>query len=415
MYNINTNIVTASKLIDRALEVADIANTDFLSYNEKIDYLNSSWKSVYQNIIQYNLNVFTVETNLIGSAGVYQLPWDCYQLKSVKNPITGIEIPRKADSESIFGSTYEIVNNTIRLGPSIGPVTITYWRKPFFLSVPDKTIITEYSSKIDEVLSVCKDALFVVDRATHSKYSIISLLTESRLEIPINPDNSYTGFILGNNFIIAKYFENLTEKYDILDFSADVIYVGNFSADYVVRADDGVVYFGNRDEEDETLVHFIYPTGESVMDIHFKEVPTSVICIDGLFYPVPNDAMPVGIFDDRPAFTTPRKLHLINESFDRSKDIVEEITIPTIGTLVCTKYGFVGFDGKLYSNVPDTELNFPNNIYYDCIAYDLAVRFLCKMNADSSGVENLNKSAWSLLTSSIDQSADFQRIKLVRR
>ena len=129
MYNINTNIVTASKLIDRALEVADIANTDFLSYNEKIDYLNSSWKSVYQNIIQYNLNVFTVETNLIGSAGVYQLPWDCYQLKSVKNPITGIEIPRKADSESIFGSTYEIVNNTIRLGPSIGPVTITYWNK----------------------------------------------------------------------------------------------------------------------------------------------------------------------------------------------------------------------------------------------------------------------------------------------
>jgi hypothetical protein len=417
MESINSNIVTASKLIRRAMQIADVANTDFLNYEEKIDYLNATFKNVYQNIIQYNLNVFTVEANLIGSAGVYQLPWDCYQLKSVKNPYTGVEIPRKADSESMFGSTYEIVNNTIRLGPSVGPVTITYWRKPFFLSVPNKTIDTIWKKKDSEVISSCKDTVLVKDRATNV-YSLINLLTDSKIDLPISPDNTYTQFILGNNFIIAKFFEELTEKYNILDFEGNVVHTADYNADYIIKGDDGMVYFGKTDEEDSTLVHFTYPDGITVMDVHFPETPVQIVCIDGSFYPLNFDGgwvAPIGLFDGRPAFTTARKLHLINEAFDRSKDIVEDVSVPCIGQVICTKYGFLTFDGKLYSNVPDTELNFPNNIYYDCIAYDLAVRFLCKMNADSTGVEALNQNAWTQLTSSIDQSADYPRIKLVRR
>ena len=414
MADVNSNVVTASKLIRRAMQIADVANTDFLNYEECIDYLNATFKNVYQNIIQYNLNVFTVEANLIGSAGVYQLPWDCYQLKSVKNPYTGIEIPRKADSESMFGSTYEIVNNTIRLGPSVGPISITYWRKPFFLSVPDKTLETIWHKKDSEILSVCKDTVLVKDRTTNV-YSLVNLLTDSRLELPISPDNNYTGFLLGNNFIVGKFFENLTQKYNILDFEGNIIHTADYTADYDIKSDDGLIYFGEKYEEDPTLVHICLADGSNGNDYQFNSEPDNVICIDGVFYPVQSNAMPIGLFDGRPAYTTSRKLHLINIPNDRSKDIVEDVPVPSIGNIVCTKYGFLDFTGKLYSNVPDTELNFPNNIYYDCIAYDLAVRFLCKMNADSSGVESLNRNAWTQLTSSIDQSADYPRIKLVRR
>jgi hypothetical protein len=417
MAAINSNIVTASKLIRRAMQIADVANTDFLSYEEQIDYLNATFKNVYQNIIQYNLNVFTVETTLVGSAGVYPLPWDCYQIKSVKNPITGIEIPRKADSESLFGSTYEIVNNTIRLGPSVGPVTITYWRKPFFLSVPDKTIETIWRKKESEIISSCKDAILVKDRTTNA-YSIISLLTDSKLELPISPDNGYTQFTLGNNFIVAVYPNGGLLYYNVLDFEGNIVFTGSYIANYIIKGEDGMVYFGIKDQTDEKFVHIYYPDNVHVTDIHFPEVPVQIVCIDGMFYPLNFDGgwvAPIGLFDGRPAFTTARKLHLINEAFDRSKDIVEDVPVPCIGQVIGTKYGFLTFDGKLYSNVPDTELDFPNNIYYDCIAYDLAVRFLCKMNADSTGVEALNQNAWTQLTSSIDQSADYPRIKLVRR
>ena len=185
------------------------------------------------------------------------------------------------------------------------------------------------------------------------------------------------------------------------------------SSDFI-KSDDGLIYIGVLGTDKVNIFELDNVT--EVTSINFTSKPDNIICIDNEFYFVEKDAMPVGIFDCRPAYTTPDKnLHLINDQFDRSKDIIEFVSIPTIGKLICTNYGFLDFSGKLYSNVPDTQLSFPNNLFFDCISYDLAIRFLCKMNADSSGVENLNRNAWSQLTAAIDQNADFMRVKLVRR
>ena len=409
MEHVNSNIVTASKLIRRAKQIADVANSDFLSYNELTDYLNASWKNVYQTIIQYNLNIFTVEANLVGSSGVYKLPFDCYQIKSVKNPYTGVEIPRKADSESMYGSHYEIVNNNLVLGTSCGPVTITYWRKPYFLTFPNATLETNYNKSEDtEILDVCKDAILVKD--AENKYYIKSLLTDSKLDLSFIEPNEYEKMYLGNNFIIGINESN----YEVKDFYGNLVFSGNIAADYFIKSDDGIIYIGVLDTDKVNIFELDNVT--EVTSINFTSKPDNIICIDNEFYPVEKDAMPIGIFDCRPAYTTPDKnLHLINDQFDRSRDIIEFVSIPTIGKLICTNYGFLDFSGKLYSNVPDTQLSFPNNLFFDCISYDLAIRFLCKMNADSSGVENLNRNAWSQLTASIDQNADFMRVKLVRR
>ena len=409
MEYINSNIVTASKLIRRAKQIADVANSDFLSYNELTDYLNTSWKNVYQTIIQYNLNIFTVDANLVGSSGVYKLPFDCYQIKSVKNPYTGVEIPRKADSESMYGSHYEIVNDNLILGSSCGPVTITYWRKPYFLTFPNATLETNYNKSEDtEILDVCKDAILVKD--AENKYYIKSLLTDSKLDLSFIEPNEYEKIYLGNNFIIGINGSN----YEVKDFYGNLVFHGDITADYFIKSDDGIIYIGVLDTDKVNILELDNAT--EVTSIKFTSKPENIICIDNEFYFVEKDAMPIGIFDCRPAYTTPDKnLHLINDQFDRSKDIIEFVSIPTIGKLICTNYGFLDFSGKLYSNVPDTQLSFPNNLFFDCISYDLAIRFLCKMNADSSGVENLNRNAWNQLTASIDQNADFQVVKKVRR
>ena len=407
--NVNSNIVTASKLITRAKQIADVANTDFLSYDELVDYLNVSFKNVYQTIIQYNLNVFTVEANLVGSSGVYKLPFDCYQIKSVKNPYTGVEIPRKADSESMYGSHYEIVNDNLVLGPSCGPVTITYWRKPYFLTFPNATLETNYNKAEDtEILDVCKDAILVKD--AENKYYIKSLLTDSKLDLSFIEPNEYEKIYLGNNFIIGIN----NSAYEVKDFYGNLVFHVDITADYFIKSDDGIIYIGVLDTDKVNILEVDNVT--EVASIKFTSKPENIICIDNEFYFVEKDAMPVGIFDCRPAYTTPDKnLHLINDQFDRSRDIIEFVSIPTIGKLICTNYGFLDFSGKLYSNVPDTQLSFPNNLFFDCISYDLAIRFLCKMNADSSGVENLNRNAWNQLTAAIDQNADFMVVKLVRR
>ena len=407
--NVNSNIVTASKLITRAKQIADVANTDFLSYDELVDYLNVSFKNVYQTIIQYNLNVFTVEANLVGSSGVYKLPFDCYQIKSIKNPYTGIEIPRKADSASMYGSHYEIVNDNLVLGPSCGPVTITYWRKPYFLTFPNATLETNYNKAEDtEILDVCKDAILVKD--AENKYYIKSLLTDSKLDLSFIEPNEYEKIYLGNNFIIGIN----GSAYEVKDFYGNLVFHGEITADYFIKSDDGLIYIGVLDTDKVNILELDNVT--EVTSIKFTSKPENIICIDNEFYFVEKDAMPIGIFDCRPAYTTPDKnLHLINDQFDRSRDIIEFVSVPTIGKLICTNYGFLDFSGKLYSNVPDTQLSFPNNLFFDCISYDLAIRFLCKMNADSSGVENLNRNAWNQLTASIDQNADFQVVKKVRR
>lgn len=407
MYNSNNNIVTASKLVDRALEIADITNTDFLSYNEKTEYLNDAWKNVYQTIINYGLNVFTVEANLVGAAGRYKLPFDCYQIKSVKNPYTGRMIPRKADSESALGGYYEIVNDEIVLGPTVGPVVVTYWRKPFWLSIPNKTIKSELEHKT--VLDSCNNSLLVVD--SEDKLYVQNILSDSELELPYTQELGYD-YKLGNNFII-KYKEDIVIVYDfygnLLDEITDIDYFYG-----LIKADNGLYYFGKTNEEDENIIDIYELFGDKISEVKVDDTTESIIGIDGNFYPVTSEnAFPISIFDDRPAYITDKKeLHLINPD---GSEIIEKVDVPSIGPLVLIKYGFVTFDNTVYSCIPDTLLSFPNNLYYNVISYDLAIRFLCKQNADSTGVENLNINAWKQLTASIDQDADYPRIKNVRR
>lgn len=413
MYEANTNRYTASEIVERALDIADIANTDFLSYREKTKYLNDAWRNVYQTIINYNLDVFTVRAKLIGNGGVYPLPFDCYQIKAVKNPITGSLIPRKAESESVLGPYYEIINNTLVLGPNIGPVEIVYWRKPFFLSLPDKEVKTQYDRSKYEFLSACNNSILVADTivGAEQKLYIQNLLTDSTLELPYDYDPEYN-YVLGNNFIL-EYNDSTIQAFDfygnLLAETTNIDYVYHLE-----KADNGLYYLTKANEEDENIVDVYELFGDKIAEVKVDNTIVDIIGIDGEFYPVKyENAFPIGIFDDRPAYITENKeLHLINPN---GSEIVEKIDVPSIGPVVPMKYGFLTFDGTLYSYIPDTELNFPNNLYYDCISYDLAVRFLCKQNADSSGVEALNTNAWNQLTNSIDMSSDFQRVKLVRR
>lgn len=413
MYEANTNRYTASEIVERALDIADIQNTDFLSYREKTKYLNDAWRNVYQTIINYNLDVFTVRASLVGNGGVYPLPFDCYQIKAVKNPITGSLIPRKAESESVLGPYYEIINNTLVLGPNIGPVEIVYWRKPFFLSLPDKKVETQLE-KNRTVLDSCNNSILLGDNmiGVEQKMYVQNLLADSTLELPYTPDPNYN-WHLGNNFIL-KCNDSTIQAFDFYGNMIDE--TTNISELYnLVKSDNGLYYVA-KDNPDDNSIADIYElfTNNKIAEVLVDADTANIIGIDGDFYPIKTEnAFPIGIFDDRPAYITGNKeLHLINPN---GSEIVEKIDVPSISNVQLVKYGFLTFDGTLYSCIPDTELNFPNNLYYDCISYDLAVRFLCKQNADSSGVEALNSNAWNQLTNSIDMSSDFQRVKLVRR
>lgn len=144
-----TNRYTASQIIERALNLADLSNTDFLIHEELTRYINDAWTSVYNWLIKVGDTTFIKEAILVNPSTFngyteYELPEDLYIIKSIKNQMSGSLVPRHAESESINSGTYDIVNDRLRLyGVQSNPLLLTYWMTPTYISFPDKDVEVE--------------------------------------------------------------------------------------------------------------------------------------------------------------------------------------------------------------------------------------------------------------------------------
>ena len=72
-------------------------------------------------------------------------------------------------------------------------------------------------------------------------------------------------------------------------------------------------------------------------------------------------------------------------------------------------------DFKVVSAAEDTEFNFPNEIYIQLLACDLAIRYCMKMNADFTGLNNLYQTMQTTFMNTLSQDANYSRIINVYR
>lgn len=392
--------ITASKLIDRALHIADIANTDFLTHTELTDYMNDSYKALYQNIIEANLDLFTCEAHLVGTSGVYQLPFDCYQIKEIKNPITGTQIIRKTSSMGKYSNGYSIKNNAIIIdGINPGPVVIVYWRIPYFISIPNKTIECNISS--NEIIDTSVNNILYKDGnylAVWTPKGSISTNIDYH-------DNETYKLVQDQQILVAGTVENEDESQDycvLVDLDGNNIWESDKKPDMFIKADNGLVYLGYKNE-DKLEVYKLDKLQWAVDEGNY-------IVINNEIYDAPENAFPIGLFDNRPAYTIDETLCLINPN----KSVIKEpLELPIMKADAQLKYGIIS-NGKIYSNVPDTIIDFPNNILYELLSYRLAICFLAKQNAESAGVQSMYDAAKRQFFSSMDANPDFQRMRNVR-
>lgn len=422
---------TSKQIIERALNLADIANTDFLTHTELTQYINDAWQTVYQWLINKGDKQFVKEV-ILETAGSFhnwtefEIPKDLYQVCSIKNKMSGHIVERAAESESINSGKYDIINNRIRLyGNSQGPLLLTYWTVPTFISFPDKVL--DYDKR-GEIYDFCNNSVLLENGDI---YNVVTNELIATISI-----QDFTTYHLGSSY----YVEETDVEFNVKDFDGNLIntiskeadttyhlfptYKGNiyyqefsngeYSAPksivsgitmlnreshpkYLTNKEDYWIYY---DEADSSLV--IYSEFEDA-NIGFLDVPT--IRADSFTWT--ND------FNNQPAFyitSTDNKIYLFTFNSDGEIEYDQLRLRPEL-IRAKLRYGVLTNDAAVYSVIPDTELNFPNELYFSLLACDLALRFAMKMNANTDGLNNLYQNMQTTFMNTLSQADSYTRIR----
>ena len=390
----------ASEIIKRALNLADIANTDFISNDEQIEYLNDSWKEFYQLLINKGDKQFVKEVELYPTNGFgvaeYPMPSDLYQIQSIRNN-NGSIITRRAESESLTSGKYEIINDTIRLYGVAGNIIMTYYTVPEFITIPDKTILSNVPySEISGLASSISNSFLNTDN------SVYNVVTSEKVA-----DLSGTGTLIGNKLIVRN-----DTLYDFDGNNLSVSYAGCNPNSYLIDSHNcKYLKVGNS-------FRFINNTVEAYCSIGIMLSDGSILGIRNGHYYINDNELPMTPKDNSAQYIKSFGDHefvilggYAFEYYNGEVQGYDDVSIPGV-KLFTAKYGPVYYDGevKVASGLPDTEFNFPNELYIQVLSASLAVKYAMKQNADVAGLNNLYDNYKSNFLNSLSQDAGFSRI-----
>lgn len=395
----------ASEIAYRAKQLADLTNTDFISNEEDIYYINDAWKEFYQLLINKGDKQFVKEVELAGSTingqVEYAIPDDCYQILSIKNNY-GI-ITRKADSESNTSNTYEVVNDKIRLYGTQGHIVMTYYTVPEFITLPDKAIETDLT------------------------YNTVNNFTDYIQNSFINSENNV--YNARTSELVAVTDNNLTLKGGKLGVYNNVLY--DFDGNVVIQSIPG-----NGRIIDSNGIKWTRNNSTTWQSI--ADTATIPLFTEGVMF---RDGSVVGVLNDKLYLYQNEEQTDLNlsklkdgsmyvssfgdhefayvggyvfEYYNGTLRNYEEVTVPG-RYLFPLMYGIVYYDGnvKIKSLLPDTEFNFPNELYVEVLAASLAIRYAMKQNASVEGLNNLYENMKGQFLNSLSQDSGYTRINNV--
>lgn len=342
-----------SDIVRAAKQIADLENSDFISWNENIRLINESWTSVHQKLI--NKGDFTFTDEILISKE-QPLPENFYQVLSVLDNYN-TPVPRYSIGMNNSQIWYKLINNKIILN-GLSSAKLTYYTKPQFLTYSAETIIDALPLQDDEEIKFAcgnyvltnknvwdiKEATIVSASAETDIYVDAYGRTYSNTEKPIfYPD--------GRCFKLTQY--------ECTDSNCKVAYtnaIENITFDgvyYYVRYSNGIINIF----EQNNSSHIDELRGFS-SNIYFNN--------NHKFYIKDN----VVFVDDIPMY---------DASIYNNQVYMLKIDLNT-------GYGLFTNNNKILSAVVDTELDLPNNLYYNVLAYMLAFSYCCKQGKDATYV-----------------------------
>ena len=240
---------TTTELIKRALNLADLRNSDFISYGENFNYVNDAYRTVYQDAINAGEQLYIKECLLEGSGSrEYEIPDDLYQIIAITNN-AGDAVHRKDPRQSESTPGYEIKNNRLVFSNVIGGVILKY------VPVPETLTFRAPSKEVEipiEVVSAYDT------KVADNKGNIYDISTGEYVNQTENENPIYDFIVMGKNSYIAKpvndehlYLYNFSgtsfgeHKKPLLTDDGRFIYGLNEQAEFTVGcvSDDGTSQF----------------------------------------------------------------------------------------------------------------------------------------------------------------------------
>lgn len=445
----------ASDVIKKAKQLADLENSDFISWNESITLLNDAYQNVYQKSINKGNNDFVrvIQT----SEKCINLPRDFYQLKALtlKQDRFNTPIMRRPQNGSFDDLSYDIYNNTLLInGYSSGTIILEYYPTPVTLTLPNEDEVIDLPIGSDETLvGAYKNVYFVrrtdkedPSKPLYNKTYIVAINRDTGEEAKVAEQSLYGKeyaisevilFSIGDYVLFTGIHHNTAGSGTYVDYDC---VIGLNIVDFSVKVQD------RKDKYEYTALGFnFYDDTEcdiTVEAYNGKKRITSAT-IYGNYYDLKanNVIIPEKAFitilskDMKHAFSldseylylyidgeqmhfTNKVMHVMGDSvylqqssnknycvmLDISTNEKTSLIAPskkpiwgTVGFDKQTGYGYYYFLGNnkivIHSFLEDTELNFPNNMFFNYLAYSLALSFKVKQGSDISAFMPLLETA----------------------
>lgn len=441
----------ASDVIKKAKQLADLENSDFISWNESITLLNDAYQNVYQKSINKGNNDFVrvIQTN----EKCINLPRDFYQLKALtlKQDRFNTPIMRRPQNGSFDDLSYDIYNNTLLInGYSSGNIILEYYPTPATLTLPNEDVTIDLPIGSDETLvGAYKNVYFVrrtdkedPSKPLYNKTYIVAINRDTGEEAKVAEQSQYTQehvisndilFSIGDYVLFTGIHHNTVGPGTYNDFDCIIrLNIVDFSILFQDRKDKYGQYLAN--------AFSFYDDTECDLSISSSRVYSATIY--GNYYDISNnnviipekalvtvlskdmkhsfslDSEHLNLYIDGELVTYNKIMHVMGDSvylqqssnknyctmLDISTNEKTSLIAPskkpiwgTVGFDKQTGYGYYYFLGNskivIHSFLEDTELNFPNNMFFNYLAYSLALSFKVKQGSDISAFMPLLETA----------------------
>ena len=371
-------IYKVSDIIKAAKQISDLENSDFISWNENIRLLNEAWTAVHQKLINKGDFAFVNEINITKEQ---PLPEDFYQVLSVLDNYH-TPVPRYSIGMNDSQIWYKIINNKLILN-GLQSAKLTYFTKPQFLTYPAETINDALPLSEGETIEFACDNYALTNKNVWDikEASIVRAAEENAVYVDAYgrtyPANEKPIFYPdGRCFKLT--LNSCTDPKCKVAYSDDIENITFDGVYYYARYSNGNI---NVFEQDNSTNIDVLEGFSS--NIYFNN--------DHKFYIKDN----VVFIDDIPMY---------DASIYNNKLYMLKIDLNT-------GYGLFTNNNKILSIAVDTELNLPNNLYYNVLAYMLAFSYCCKQGKDASYVSAQLNSNVELLYDTLTNDA-FSQMKI---